>query len=435
LKAEVTEVESWKKKLEVNVDPEEFKPYVEKAYKNYQKKIKIDGFRKGKVPISVIRKRFESEIQAEISEDLAKIFFEKVVKEKKLPIVAPGLIKEIDFEEGKTFRFIADVEVEPEVEISNYKGLKLTREIRKITQDDIHNTIQTIRTQRAKIEISNTGVEAGGIVEGDIQALNYSGIPIVGQKWENTAIELGSPPLGEKIQDQLIGVMAGEERKFKFNQPVKDEKGETRDQEYNYLMKVKSVKKKILPELNDQFAQTVGNYQTISEFEKDVELNLQVQMEEESKKQLHYKITDEIIKRNNFELPPSMIENALDSLWKEYQNRPNQEINEQEYKEQNRAMVIWNLKWNMMLYKIAEIEEIEISDDVIEQEIDKVAKSNPKETEKIRMLFKAEKHKMRLKERLLEEKVYQFLEDNSKIKDVIIKKSKSSKSSLIIPGT
>ena len=131
MKTVVTDVQSWKKRIEVEVDYQEVRPYLDKAIRKYQKKISLDGFRKGKVPLSIIKKRFGDAIQAEISEELIQIFFKKAVEEEDLAIVAPGSVEDVTFEENLPFRFIVEVEVEPEITVSNYKILFSTNQSQK----------------------------------------------------------------------------------------------------------------------------------------------------------------------------------------------------------------------------------------------------------------------------------------------------------------
>ncbi len=434
MKAEIKEISSWKRQIDVEVDTAEIPPFVDKVITNYRKKVQIDGFRKGKVPLHLIRKQFGSAIEADVAEDLVEVFFAKAVTENNLPIVAPGVIKEsssISLDQTAPFRFTAEVEVEPEITVRHYKGIKTEKEIHPVSDDEVNYVIDMLREQRAEFESIETGAEVGSFIEGDVQALDRTGFPIVGQKWSNRVFELGKPPLGDQIVPDLLGAKAGDEKRFSILPSESD--GSPSDAEsQHYLIHVNDVKKKNLPELNDEFAQKVGEFQTVTDLTERIRSNVQAQHEEESERGLRQRIADEILKKNDFEIPPSMIDRALVSLWESYQkNHPT--VNEEEYKSQNRPAVVWNLKWDILWHKIAEAESIQISDETLEAEIDRAATASPKEEKKIRALFKEEARRNRLRDQLLEEETMKFLKEQGKIKEVTVKESKKKTSKIITP--
>jgi len=432
LKTVVTEIGSWKRRVEVEVPSQEIHPFIEKAYRSYQKKVHVDGFRKGKVPLSIIQQRFGKAIQAEIVDDLIQRFYKEAIEEERLAVVAPGTIQDVSFEEGKPLRFTAEVEVEPDAHVSGYKGLKVEKEVMKVSDEDVKRAVEVLQEQRAERRSVEGGAEIGHIIEGDIQALSATGVPIIGDKWEDRVFELGSPPLGDVVQDQLLGIVAGEERRFKIVQSERGPDGNVMNREDHYSIKAKSINEKILPRLEDSFAREVGDFKTLAELEEDIRNRLERQRDEEAERMLRNRIADEIVRRNDFEIPPSMIENGLGGLWEEYQKQPEREMDEKQFREENRAGVVWNMKWHLLWKKIAEMEEITMTDEEVDQEIEKIAERSPKKEEKkIRSLFKDTRRRNRLKESMLEDKVFGFLKENARIKEVNIKRPKKTKSTLI----
>ena len=427
----VNQIGPCKRKIEVEVDPAEVHPYIEKAYRSYQKKLKIDGFRKGKIPLSIVQKRFGPMIQSEVTDKLIEVYYRKAIDEEKLKIVAPGQIQEISFEEDQPFRFTAEIEVEPEIEVTNYKGIKVEKEILKVTQEDVDQTIEILRDEKAEMRPITGGAEKGHLIEGDIQALDKTGVPIIGNKWENRILEMKAPQVDQIIQDQLLGVVEGEERRFKVLQSGKGTNGEIQNREEHYSIKVKSIKEKILPELGDDFAKGVGDFQTLAEMKDTIQKRIEMQRDDEAEQLLRNRLADHIIRRNDFEIPPSMVENALDRLWEDYQKRSDKASDETKFKEDHKASVEWNIKWNMIWHKIAEMENVVISEDDFTSEIEKIAESSDQDNRKIRALFKDEERRKNLKERLLERKVVGFLKENAKVKEVVVKQPKKQKSSII----
>ena len=425
LKAVITNVESWKKRLEIEVPEEEVLPVVEKTYREFQKNARIDGFRKGKAPLSIIKKRYEDDVKADAADDMIKKYFAMAVDEHELPIVAPGVIQDVHFQEGEPFKFVADVEVEPEVKVGHYKGIKAEKLKVEIKPEDVDRVVDTFLEQRAEWEIVEGGANKGDMIEGDVQALDAEGIPVIGQKWENRGFILGEPPLGNLVEEQLLTVQAGDERRFKITPPVEEGEDPSTAEEQHYSISVKTVKAKKLPAIDDEFVKTLGDFENVEAFRKRIRENLEARQTEESEKMLKEQLIDEIIKKNDFTLPPAMIEHSLEHLWEDYQKQKYRYYTEEQFKEQNRPNVEWNLKWEMIWPKIAEAETLEVSDEEIETEIDKMAAIDAKEEKKIRLLFKDPSRRNRLKSTLQEKKVFDFLTEHAKIKEISKKPEKN----------
>ncbi|NQT25517.1 trigger factor [candidate division KSB1 bacterium] len=434
MKAEVNELKSWKMEIKVEVEADELKPIIQKTISTYQNKARLDGFRKGKAPIHIVLKQFGPSIQADVTEDAVQTFFAKAVHEKDIPVVSVGMIKdasEISLEDPDSFSFKAEVEVRPEISVRHYKGFKVEKEIYPVHKEDVDHIIEVLRHQNAEFIDVEGDAKMGDVVEGNIQQLDTTGVPVIGQKWEDRSMMLGQPPLGDQVGDQLVGIKIGEDRPFTVTSPQSEQNPNPAQELYS--IHVKTIKEKRLPELDEAFVKKVGQVETVQEFMDRIESNLKMQHEENSEKLLRHRIADEIIRKNDFELPPSMIENSLNSLWERYQQNPQANVDEKQYKEENRAGVIWNLKWEMLLHKIAEEESLTVTDEAVEQEIDKAASASPKDEKKIRALFKDHGRKHGLRDQMLEEETMRFLKEHIKIKEVKVKKSKSNKSSIIMP--
>jgi trigger factor len=426
LKTVISELGSYKRRVEIEVPYAEVEPHLEKAFRSYQKKIHLDGFRKGKVPLSLIQKKFGEAIQAEVADDLIQTFFKKAVLEQNLAIVSPGSVQDMFFEKNKPFSFVIEVEVEPAIHITDYKGLKVEKEIVKVTKEDVERMVEAIREQKAQQKPVENGAQNGHIVKGTVQAVDASGVPIIGKKWENWAVELGRPPIGDQITDQLAGVKAGEERRFEIIQPEQTSKGKMQNPADYYSIQVTSVHEKLLPNWDDEFARANGDFKSIAEMEKDIQERLSRRRDEEAERKLHDRLAEEIIHRNDFEVPPSMVENALDRLWEEYQKQPGEHVEQEQYKEENRPSVIRRIKWHLIQKAIIEKEDIRVHEEEVENEIDRIAKASPEEEKKIRSWFKDAQRHERLQDGILEEKVMNFLKEHAKIKESHWKPPKKS---------
>lgn len=426
MRTDVSEIGSYKRRVEIEVPYKEVEPHLEKAYRKYQKKIHIDGFRKGKVPLSLIRKKFGEAIQAEVTDELIQTFFRKAIQEHKLAVVSPGSVQDMSFQKDAPFSFVVEVEVEPDVQVKDYKGIKVEKEIFKVTKEDMEQMIEAIREQKADRKEVVTGAAQGHIIEGALQALDASGVPIIGKKWEQWAVELGKPPVGDQIQDQLAGVKIGDERRFEIRQAQKSQDGKTREQIDYYSIQVSSVKEKILPVWDDTFARENGEFESMNDLEKDIRENLAKRREDDAERKLRNHIGDEIIRRNDFEVPPSMVNSTLDRLWEDYQKQPDMHLTEEQYREENKGGVVWRIKWHLIQLAIIDAEEIHIDEEEVDAEIDKMVESSPNEEKKIRSWLKTPERRDRLRENLLEDKVMAFLKGHAKIKEIHIKPSKKT---------
>jgi trigger factor len=422
LKAEVVAVNSWKRELTVEVGTEELAPYEEQAVRDFQKRIQVDGFRKGKVPMTIIRQRFQQVLESDVAEEVAEIFYRKAVQEQNVDPVAPGVLKNIQFKEGQNLNFKAEIEVEPEITVKDYKGLKVEKETWEIKDDMVEKVIEDLRQRQAEIRIAEGGAREGHLINGDIQALDASGVPIIGQKWEKRWIELGKAPLGDQVKDQLSGVTAGDEHTFLLTDKVPDEKGRPREQQRRYSIKVHSVHEKILPELNDEFAKKAGNFETVQTMREDIHKYLKADRDSYSRRQMVHRIMDEIIRRNDFELPPSLVEYALQRFIEEYSKDNKQNVSEEDLRKQNLPLIAWNLKWRRLWPAIAKTESIDVMEEDVQAEIEKHIQAHPKDEKRIQSQYKDPGRREKLKDALWEDKVVAFLIDHAKIKETTLDK-------------
>ncbi|MBN1781445.1 trigger factor [bacterium] len=430
MKIEVKNVEAYKKKLTVEVPAAEVQPYLEKAYIKAQGKIRIDGFRKGKAPMSLIRKRFGKAIEADAADDLVQEFYAQALNQEAISPVAPGRILDVQFEEGQPLAFTAEVEVEPEITVKDYTGIKVEKETVPVTDEDVGVMLNYLQEQHAKKEVVEGGAVKGSLIEGDIQALDATGFPIIGQKWEKRIIELGHPPFDAGVEDQLMGVKPGEERRIRMPVPPSEQR-ENQPAEQGYSIHVHQVYEKIIPGLDDAFAKTVGEFETLEQLKQQLSENLKAQREQDAEKAVRHKLSQEIVKRNDYTLPPAQVEHTLENLFEDEQKRAKTPLNKDQFLQQQRPLVIWGIKWDRIWHKITENESITITDEEVDADIERIAEANPEQEKRIRAQFKSEHARNRIRENLLEEKLFDYLKSNAKIKEVTVKPDKKKKSSII----
>ena len=431
MKVTVSDVNSWKKQIDVEVTLEEVQPLIEDAYKKFQKKAKIEGFRKGKVPLGMVKQRFGEAVKYDAVEDIIQYFYIKAVTENDVDMIAPGTIKDVSSIDEDPFKFSAEVEVEPEIKVSNYKGLKVKKEVIKVTDEDVDGTVDYLRQQKAVFEDVEGPIEAGYVIQVNIQATDENAVPIIGEKWDNRFFELGAPPFGKELETQMVGVKLNESKHVHLMHTEKNAEGKEEEKEYFYDLTVTKIQTKTLPELSDEFAQGFGEFKTMDEMEERIRSNQEAQQEDDAEKALRQQLADEIIRKNDFELPPSMVNNAIDRMWEDQKKRPNQTLTEDQFRHGYRSMAEWNIKWHLIWRQIAVQEELKIEDADLQEAIDKMVEAQPEQEKRLRSLYKRDEYKNRLSDNLLEEKVMTFIKENGKIKESKIDRPKEKESSII----
>lgn len=409
---------NWEKTIEVTVSREELEPEIEKAYREYKKKIQLEGFRKGRVPIGLIKKIFGKEIEASVVEDKLPDILTEIQTENKLKPISPVKIEKYSYNETEGLKFTAFLQVVPEIEIQNYKGLSLEKEVYQVGDEDVARALDDLRDQHAIIANVDQQAQLGHQIIADFQRLDSTGVPIVGEKYENRLLQLrkNDSETENELTDQLIGVRTGDIRQVKLT--FKD--SENQQQVDKYSVMIKEVKEKKLPELDDEFAKDVGDFENLDELKAKLHKDLENKFEREYEQIFSEKMIDELVKSNQVELPEPMISNYLDLFIERLKENSKENIDEQELRERYRSDTIRQLKWIMIKDKICEIEGIKIIDSEIDDFIEKLAKSSGKNNLEIRNFYRKKENRDQLRDELLEKKVIQFLAAHANVKEMKI---------------
>lgn len=417
MKVEVISIKPWMKELTIEVNGEEMEPYRIQAVHAFQKRVQLNGYRKGKVPIEVLYQKFSNELKAEITEVLVRIFSQQAMKERDIRPVVPARVKEVGFEEGKYLTFKMEVEVEPEISVSDYEGLKVEKPTWDVTETLIDKTIEDIRLQAAKLEQVEGEAKPGHILHGDIQALDVSGFPLIGQKWENRILEPGASPEVDLLLDQLIGVRIGEQRRISLPQKVQNTQGKIREEIQQYLFTVKGIYERILPPLDEAFAQRVGKFETVGAMREGIRKLLEAKRESYSREEIVNRLIDQVIRRNDFELPPGLVELTFQWFLEDYQKENKEPEDVNQIREKYLPSIVRYLKWRRIWNTIAQVEGLTVTDEDIQAEIERAISERPQEEKRIWARYKDPERLESFRNTLLEEKVIQFLIDHAKIKE------------------
>jgi len=426
-------------KLTIEVDKEAFEKALEKSYKKNVKQINIPGFRKGKAPRKIIEKYYGTAVFYEDAVNfVCPDAYEFAVKEAGIsPVDRP----EIDIEEigeGKNLVLTAVVTVKPEVELGEYKGVKAEKTVYETKDEDVDAEIKLAAEKNARmITIEDRDVQKGDITVIDFEGF-VDGVAFEGGKGLGHTLEIGSGQFIPGFEDQLIGAKLGEETEVNVKFPEEYHAEELKGKDATFKVTVKEIKVKELPELDDDFAKDVSEFDTLEEYKKSIKEKLDKSNEDRTKNEFENNVVEVVTNNATVDIPQCMIDNRVEDMIKDFGYRlSSQGMSLEQYmqitgttpdtfKEQFGAQAQAQVKSNLVLEKIAAVEGFEVSDEDLEEELKKMAEMYGMELDKIKTLI-GDGEKETMKEDLKIRKAVEFIAENAKAGKAAPKKAPAKK--------
>ncbi len=428
-------VETNKYELEVNVNAETFKAGIQSAYQKNVSKINVDGFRKGKAPRSVIEARYGKDFFYEEAVNiLYPDAYADAVKEAGIdPVAYPEV--EITSIDDNGFSFKAVVTVKPEVEVTAYKGLKAAKKSTTVTVANINEELEKMRERNGRM----VSVEDRAAQNGDSTVIDFEGfvddVAFEGGKGENYPLTLGSGQFIPGFEDQIVGHNIGEEFDVNVTFPAEYQAENLAGKPAVFKVKINEIRTKELPELDDEFAKDVSDFDTLDELKSDIKAKLKEAKEKEAATDFENQLIDEVIKNMKAEIPEVMYENAIDGMVNDFAQRLKSQGMELELYLKYMGMEISALRKQfeeqakkqvqirLALEKIVELENITVTDDELEAEIDKVADTYKMPKEQIKAMIPAEE----FKKDLAVNKAIDLVRDTAEVEKKAARKTASKK--------
>lgn len=422
LKVRMDGLDGVRSRMHVEACVERVEEEINTVARKYRRELQIPGFRKGKAPIGMIKARFREALQSELlSEWVPQLYQEALDQEGFVPL-AQAEIEDMEYRTGEPLRFTALVELKPNIEVTEYDDLRATRSLHKVRDEQVDQWMAHQRERHAQIEMVHRAAREGDVVLVDLQRIDSGGIPIVGERMEDQQIELGAGHnLGEAFDQQIAGAEEGDQRRVELAAPEQDP--------VFFSVKVKEIHEKTLPELDDDFAKDVG-FDTLPKLRENVGTHIQVRMDEASEGEMHSELVNQLIAKNAFDAPQTMVENYLKSIIEEVKRRSSGEFNEEAVREQERGSAIRHIKTHLILQGIANAEQISVPDEEIEDPIRKAAEGSKTSFEALRDAMKEDGRWERMHSDLLEKKAMDFIADRADIKEVVVDEKDSG---LLVP--
>ncbi len=397
-------------KLTIEVSAEDLEKALQAVYMKEKSRISLPGFRKGKVPRAMIEKMYGVEI---FFEDAANMLitqeYPKAVDECGADVVSRPEIDIAQMEKGKPFIFTAEVAVRPEVTLGEYKGVTVTKIDSTVTEEELNAEIDKERKSNARtITVEDRAIEDGDIAVIDFEGFT-DGVAFEGGKGENHSLVIGSHSFIDGFEEQLVGRKTGEELDVNVTFPEEYHAQELAGKPAVFKVKINEVKMEELPELDDEFAQDVSEFDTLAEYKEDVEKKLVERKTAEGKRMQESEAVDNIVEASQMDIPDVMIETQAQSMMEDFANRITQQgLSMEQYMqfsgttteqmlEQMKPEALKRIQSSLVLEEIAKKEDIQVSEEDIDAELDRMASMYGMEADQLKeFMGDAEKESMKI---------------------------------------
>ena len=406
MSVQVETLEKSMAKLTIEVSAEEFETALDKAYKKNKNKISLPGFRKGKAPRAMIEKMYGTGVFYEdAANDLIPDAYETAAKESELEIVAQPSIDVTQIEKGKPFIFTATVAVKPEVTLGEYKGIEVEKKTAEVTDEELQAEIDKVRESNSRM----ITVDDRAVQDGDITTIDFEGFvdgePFEGGKGEDYPLTIGSHSFIDNFEEQLIGKKIGEETEVNVTFPEQYQAEELQGKPAVFKVTIKEIKVKELPELDDDFAQDVSEFDTVDEYKEDLKKKLLENKEAALKREKEEDVVGKIIENATMEIPDPMVDTQVRQMVQEFSQRiQSQGLSLQQYMQftgmtpesltnELQPQALKRIQSRLVLEAVAAAENIETSDEDLEKELEKMAEMYQMEADKLKELVGEEEKK------------------------------------------
>ena len=416
-------------KLTIEVPAEKFDAAVKNAYNKNKSRYNIPGFRKGKAPFDMIKKMYGAGVFYEdAANEVIDASYPDAAKESGLQIVSHPTVDVTQIEEGKNFIYTAVVAVKPEVTLGQYKGIEIQRVKAEVTDEDIDAEINNVRNKNSRlITVEDRAIENEDLVTIDFDGY-VDGKRFEGGKGEDYPLTIGSHTFIDTFEDQLIGKNAGDECEVSVTFPENYHVDDLKGKPAVFKVSIKEIQKKELPEVNDEFASEVSDFETLEEYKKDLREKLAAEKEKYAATENENRVVEKVVENASMDIPEQMIDEEVRAMVNDYAHRlESQGISFKQYVEitgmtadkigeQMKPQAIKRIQTRLALEAVVKAEDIKASEEAVEEQFDKMAEAYKMEKDQIKGMFGEEQLDM-MKEDLAVQAAIDFLVAEAKLVD------------------
>jgi trigger factor len=409
---------TWQHTLDIEVPAEEVERRLEEVARQLQRRASLPGFRKGRVPLEMVRQHYADAVEQEFLEDFVPRLTGEAIEQAKLtPIVSP-VVRNLSFTPGQPLRFEAVVEVRPEVEAKDYLGLPVRRHAHPVDEAAVDAVLQNLREDSAVFTDLARPAERGDVVLLDSVRLDANGRRLSGSRAKNRRIELGAPGVAPELDHGLLGAKAGDERDIDIRYPDDYPAPELAGKSVRYKVSVRQIQEKKLRELDDNLAREVFGLQSLEELRARVRLNLEGEERMRGQREVDAAVSTELIRRNPFDLPEALTQRTLERVIAEATGGREVPADlHKQLEERYRPGVEHSLRREVLLDAVARQEKIEAGDEEVAGEIQRMAQADPKQAARIRARYQSAERREALRDTLRERKALDLLIEKAEIAD------------------
>jgi len=418
MEVSITNISEVEKEMHVEASAEELIPHFEEAYKRYQPKIELHGFRKGKAPLDLVKKIYGESIEYSSLDTIASDVYRSIVEERHLQPIGEPVLTDLDYKRGQALKFKVKYEIKPNVVVQEYKDLPVEKLVHTVTEKEIQDEILRLRKANATLEEVQQVTDDEHLVTADIQQLDAGGSPLIGKKTPDAKLYLADETLYPEIRDALRTGSAGSALRVKVDHT------HDKEQHTDYLeLSVKKIEKTNLPPMDDEFVKkiTKGRTTTVDAFMQQLRTDLEQYWKERTEQRLSDTIIGEIVKRHPLTVPESLVKGILDSLIEDLRNRyPKKkfppDFNEQAFRESNRNYALFQAQWYLLRESIIGKEGIVSSESDLRKRAELDAPNVGIDTDR---LYKFYESSSQVKDKIVSEKLMEFLISHQAITEKI----------------
>jgi trigger factor len=421
MRVEVRDSGVWEKTLTIEVPAEELDADFEAVIEDYRRKATIPGFRKGKVPRSVLEQQFGHSLEHDVLERAVKRSYESAVKENRLEPITYPAIEKITFDRGKPLTYEAKVEIKPDVTLKNYDSLELPTRDTDVPDEAVEKALEDLRERAALwVDVDRPATEADALLV-DYGRLNAKGKPIRSSEQKDAQIELSAAGLLPAFKEHLVGKKADNHVTFDVQYPDEFGNEELRGKKVTFSVRVKGVRERRRRELDDQLAVEVAGTRDLAELRARIRLNMEGEARLALQRDQDEALVDQLIDKNPFELPETMVAEYLDELLQRL-NREGRELTEDDagrFRAEYRPHAERRLKRDILLDALVRAEAVQVAAEEIDQALRSAAEGELNATETERLL-RHEGQRERIRGHIAERKALGLLRERARPKSLIV---------------
>jgi trigger factor len=415
MKAEFTDVNETRKSLKVEIPSDIVNEGIDRIARDYGKKARVPGFRPGKAPARVIKQRYKSEILNDLAHDLIPRAVDNALRERGMEAIDAPDIRDVNVEEGQPLTFSASFEILPSFETGDYAGLALTRANTAVPEESVDHALERLRDRAARYEpVEGRGVEHGDTVTVDLERKDAGG---QADSHKDVAIELGAKANPPGLDEQLLGLAFDATKTFTLHYPADYTITELANQDVAYTVTVKSVKRRVRPALDDEFAKDLGDFENLTALRARVREDLEHEATHAGERDMRAALMKQLATRVPYPLPASLIDRELDRRLEDFARRmmeqgidPRQAgIDWQAFREGQRDAAVEAAGGAVYLDQLARHEKLDATADEIDQEVGRYAERTGRTSAAVRAALEKEQGLSRVASGIRREKSVEFL--------------------------